>query len=276
MTSPVPSTDRIDVATLTDLLETAWLGRRHVHLETCPSTNDVAAAEARGGAPEGLLVTADAQTEGRGRMGRTWHAPPGANLTFSLLLRPRRPAAEIPPVTLLAGGALAQAVRDLGVDARVKWPNDLTVGTGTGRRKLAGILTEATTEGERIGHVVVGIGLNVNALDFPPELAAKATSLRRELAGVPLRRAAVLARVLAAFEQAYEAFRSRGPAAATELWEAHADRGTRCRARIEGIEVEGVTAGVDASGALLLRDDAGELRRIVSGEVIAVDAVPPG
>ena len=148
----------------------------------CGSTNDVAAAEARAGAPEGLLVTADEQTDGRGRMGRTWHAPAGANLTFSLLLRPRRPAAEIPPITLLAGGALAVAVRGLGlgIDARVKWPNDLMVGTGPSRRKLAGILTEATTEGDRIGHVVVGIGLNVNAVDFPPELAAKATSLRRE------------------------------------------------------------------------------------------------
>lgn len=263
--------DRFDPATLARHLETRWLGRRHVHLERCGSTNDVAAAEARAGAPEGLLVTADEQTDGRGRMGRTWHAPAGANLTFSLLLRPRRPAAEIPPITLLAGGALALAVRDLGlgIDARVKWPNDLTVGTGADRRKLAGILTEATTEGDRIGHVVVGIGLNVNAVDFPPELAAKATSLRREGGGEPLSRTAVLARVLRAFEEAFDDFRVRGAPAATELWEAHADRGTRCRARIEGVEVEGVTAGVDATGALLLRDDAGELRRVVSGEVLA-------
>jgi BirA family transcriptional regulator, biotin operon repressor / biotin---[acetyl-CoA-carboxylase] ligase len=265
---PPPFDDPFDSAIVGGLLETTWLGRRHVHLHSCRSTNDVAAAEARTGAPEGLLVTADEQTDGRGRMGRTWHAPAGANLTFSLLLRPRRPAAEIPPITLLAGGALAVAVRGLGIEARLKWPNDLTVGSGPDRRKLAGILTEATTEGDRIGHVVVGIGLNVNAVDFPAELATKATSLRRERGGEPLSRALVLARVLRAFESAYDDFRARGAAAATELWDAHADRGTRCRARIEGIEVEGVAAGVDATGALLLRDDAGELRRVVSGEVI--------
>lgn len=262
--------DHVDPAALAAALQTTWLGRRHVHLDRCGSTNDVAAAEARAGAPEGLLVTADEQTDGRGRMGRTWHAPPGTNLTLSLLLRPRRPASEIPPITLLAGGALAVAVRGLGVEARVKWPNDLTVGTGPARRKLAGILTEAATEGERIGHVILGIGLNVNAMDFPPELAAKATSLRRERGGEPLPRAVVLARVLEALEVALDDFRTRGAAAATELWDAHADRGTRCRAHIEGVDVEGVTAGVDASGALLLRDDAGELRRVVSGEVIAI------
>lgn len=264
--------DRFDPATLTRHLDTSWLGRRHVHLERCGSTNDVAATEARAGAPEGLLVTADEQTDGRGRMGRTWHAPAGANLTFSLLLRPQRPAAEIPPITLLAGGALAVAVHGLGlgIEARVKWPNDLTVGTGPSRRKLAGILTEATTEGDRIGHVVVGVGLNVNAVDFPPELATKATSLRREHGGEPLSRIMVLARVLRAFEDAFDDFRARGAAAATELWEAHADRGTRCRARVEGIDVEGVTAGVDATGALLLRDDAGELHRVVAGEVVSV------
>jgi len=262
--------DPLDEPTVARLLETSWLGRRHIHFETCGSTNDVVAAEARAGAAEGLVVTADEQSVGRGRMGRTWHAPAGVNLTFSLLLRPRRAAVEIPPITLLAGGALAQAVRALGFEARLKWPNDLLLGVPGQGRKVAGILTEATTEGDRIGHVVVGIGLNVNASDFPPELATKATSLFRA-GGVPLSRAQVLARVLGAFEHAYDAFQARGAAAATELWEAHADRGTRCRARIEGADVEGVTAGVDATGALLLRDDAGELRRVVSGEVLPID-----
>lgn len=266
MTAP---DDALDEDTLARKLDTAWLGRRHVHLARCGSTNDVAAAEARAGAAEGLLVTADEQTQGRGRMGRTWHAPPTANLTFSLLLRPQRAATEIPPITLLAGGALAAALRGLGFSPRVKWPNDLLLGAPGQGRKVAGILTEATTEGERIGHVVVGVGLNVNVIDFPAELADKATSLRA-VASTVLPRAVVLARVLRAFEDAYEGFRARGAAAATELWEAHADRGTRCRARADGVDIEGVTAGVDGSGALLLRDDTGVVRRVVSGEVVPV------
>ena len=77
-------------------LTTAWLGRRHIHLPTCPSTNDLAADQGRAGADEGLVITTDAQTAGRGRLGRTWHAPPGENLAFSMLLRPARPAAQIP------------------------------------------------------------------------------------------------------------------------------------------------------------------------------------
>lgn len=263
---------RLDVETLAERLRTAWLGRAHIHLDGCVSTNDRAAAEARAGAPEGLLVTADAQTGGRGRQGRAWHSPAGDNLYFSLLLRPRRPVAEIPPLTLLAGGALAEAIGSFGVAARVKWPNDLLVRIGGRPRKLAGILTEASTEGERIGHVVVGVGLNVNTETFPHELTDRATSLRLcgGAGGAPWSRVEVLARVLASLEAAYDRFAVAGPAAAIALWEAHADRALRCRARVGGRDIEGTTAGVGADGSLRLRDDAGVVHPVVSGEVVEV------
>jgi BirA family biotin operon repressor/biotin-[acetyl-CoA-carboxylase] ligase len=276
-------------------LATNWLGRRHLHLPTCPSTNDRAAAEGRAGAAEGLLVTTDAQTAGRGRLGRTWHAPAGENLAFSLLLRPARPAAEIPPLTLMAGAAVASALRALGFDARVKWPNDVLLGqpardgeggAGAGgdrvplgrRRKVAGILTEASSLGERIGFVVVGVGLNVNTTHFPVELADRATSLRlarrdgqygqERQDGEPLDRRAVLAAVLAAFEPAYERFCALGPPAAVAAWNEQADRDLRCRVRVGDREVEGVTEGVSADGALRLRADDGTLHLVVSGEVV--------
>jgi len=273
-------------------LATTWLGRRHLHLPTCPSTNDRAAAEGRAGAPEGLLVTTDAQTAGRGRLGRTWHAPPGENLAFSLLLRPARPAVEIPPLTLMAGAAVAGALRGLGFDARVKWPNDVLLGrpggdgqgvAGAGgervplgrRRKVAGILTEASSLGERVGFVVVGVGLNVNTTRFPAELADRATSLRlarrdgrEEADGEPLDRGQVLAAVLAAFEPAYERFCALGPPAAVAAWNEHADRDLRCRVRVGERDVEGVTDGVSADGALRLRADDGTLHLVVSGEIV--------
>jgi len=154
--------DPIDPDVLRTRLSTVWLGRNHVHVATCASTNDLAAAEARGGAPTGTLVTTDAQTAGRGRLGRAWHAPPGENLTFSVVLRPTRPAAEIPPMTLLVGAALAEALGHLGFDARVKWPNDVLLRPEGRPRKVAGILTEAATAGMEVGHVIMGIGLNVN------------------------------------------------------------------------------------------------------------------
>ena len=257
----------LDPTRLQARLTTAWLGRKHVHLATCASTNDRAAEEAKAGAAEGLLVTTDRQTDGRGRLGRVWIAPPGENLTFSLLLRPRRPPPEIPPLTLLAGGAVAEALSTLGFAARVKWPNDVLLRGPGGARKVAGILTEATTVGERIGHVVVGIGINVNTASFPDDLTDKATSLRLTGGGA-LDLVEVLARVLTSFETAYENFRAMGPAAAIPLWEAHADRLLRSKALIDGHEIEGVAVGVLPDGSLQIRDDDDVIHRIVAGEVL--------
>jgi BirA family biotin operon repressor/biotin-[acetyl-CoA-carboxylase] ligase len=280
--------DVISPESLGPLLRTAWLGRRQIHLGTCESTNDRAAAEGRAGEEEGLVVTTDAQTAGRGRLGRAWHSPPGENLAFSILLRPSRPPAEIPPLTLLAGAAVAAALRTLGFDARVKWPNDVLlyghgapgdncpatdaasppeISPGEHPRKVAGILTEAASVGERIGQVVVGIGLNVNARRFPRELSDKATSLRL-VRGARLSRAEVLAAVLGAFERAYERFQVLGPAAAVAAWNEHADRQLRGRVRIGERDVEGVTDGVMPDGSLRLRADDGTVHRIVSGEIV--------
>lgn len=260
--------DVLDVGALAAHGGTHWLGRRHIHVTSCVSTNDLAAAEARAGAAEGLLITADEQTGGRGRQGRAWQSPAGTSILASAVLRPRRPAAEIPPVTLLVGGALAQAIGALGFDVRVKWPNDLLLMCADGRRrKVAGILTEAATEGDRVGHIVVGIGLNVNTTGFPEDLADKATSLRL-VGGATLGRADVLARVLVALEDAYERFQSAGAMAAIRLWEAHAELGRACRAHVDGRVITGLMAGVAADGALLIDEPGGARHRVVAGEVL--------
>jgi BirA family biotin operon repressor/biotin-[acetyl-CoA-carboxylase] ligase len=248
------------------LLSTRWLGRAYEWHASCASTSDLAAARGRGGAPEGLVVAADAQTGGRGRLGRSWHSPAAENLYLSILLRPARPPAEIPPLTLLAGAAVAEAVAGLGAAPRLKWPNDvLLVETGV-TRKVAGILTEMSSEGERVGQVVVGVGLNVNAMDFPPDLVARATSLRRAL-GHELDRGEVLAALLAAFEPLYDRFRAEGPAAAVDAWQRFAALGERWRVQSGAQPLEGVALGVDPDGALRLRDDAGQIHRVLSGEI---------
>jgi BirA family biotin operon repressor/biotin-[acetyl-CoA-carboxylase] ligase len=251
--------DRLGVA-----LHTRWLGREFEGLPVCPSTSDLLAERARAGAQAGLVIAADAQTDGRGRLGRTWHSPPGENLYVSLLLRPRRPAVEIPPLTLLAGAAVARAVAPLGVAPRLKWPNDVQLVDASGaRRKLAGVLTEMVSAGTRVEHVVVGIGLNVNATAFPPELADRATSLRLAL-GRPMDRARVLAAVLDAFEPLYDEFEQRGPAGAVAAFTEFAALPQRCRV---DDRLQGVALGVDPDGALRLRDDAGQIHRVISGEV---------
>jgi BirA family biotin operon repressor/biotin-[acetyl-CoA-carboxylase] ligase len=248
-------------------LTTAWLGRTYEWHASCSSTNDLASARGRSGAPAGLVVAAETQTAGRGRLGRTWHSPAGESLYLSILLRPARPASEIPPLTLVAGAAVADALTPLGLTPRLKWPNDVQlVGDDGLRRKLCGILTEMATAGTRVEHVVVGIGINVNGLEFPPALEGRATSLRAAL-GRLVDRAALLAAVLAAFERRYAAYEATGPAAAAAAFEAHAALPDRCRVNSGGAPLEGTALGVDADGALRLRDDAGRVHRVISGEL---------
>jgi BirA family biotin operon repressor/biotin-[acetyl-CoA-carboxylase] ligase len=251
-------------------LDTRWLGRAYEWHEACESTNDLAGARAKAGAAEGLVVATERQSAGRGRLGRVWHSPAGENLYLSILLRPWRPAPELPPLTLLAGAAVARALARLGFRPRLKWPNDVQlVGSapaGRAARKVAGILTEMSSEGGRVGHVVVGVGLNVNALAFPPDLAARATSLRLA-AGRAFERAAVLAAVLEELEPLYGDFAARGPESARAAWQPFAALGERCRVSAPGADLEGTMLGIDADGALRLRDDAGHIHRVLSGEI---------
>ena len=158
--SPAPDLDR--PARDTRFRDIRWFAR-------IDSTNRYLLAEAALGCRRGVVAVADEQTAGRGRHGRTWTAAPGAALLVSVLLRPDLPPERLHLVTLAAAVAAADAVRAVGgFDARVKWPNDLVVDD----RKLAGILAEA----DGAGAVVVGMGLNVRADAFPPELADLATA----------------------------------------------------------------------------------------------------
>jgi BirA family biotin operon repressor/biotin-[acetyl-CoA-carboxylase] ligase len=256
---------------LAPLLTTGWLGRTYEWWEACGSTNDLAGERARTGAPTGLVVAADSQTAGRGRLGRTWHSPPGTNLYLSILLRPTRPPPEIPPLTLLVGGALAGALAGLGFAPRLKWPNDVELlDAQSRRRKVAGILTEMATTGERALHVVVGVGLNVNGIDFPPEIADRATSLRRAAGGEPLDRAPLLAAFLNRLEPMLMDFDRHGPAVAVAAFEAHAALPAPCRVSAPGRpdqRLTGTALGVDPDGALRLRDETGHIHRVLSGEI---------
>jgi BirA family biotin operon repressor/biotin-[acetyl-CoA-carboxylase] ligase len=242
---------------------TRRLGRPIVWLDECGSTSDEAARRARDeDAPEGLVVVAERQSGGRGRLGRNWHSPPGANLYFSLLLRPPLPPTQVPPLTLLVGVALAGVLADRGADPRLKWPNDILLPTTDGPRKAAGILTEMATERDRIRHVVVGVGVNVNVEDFPPELAARATSLRLST-GRSWDRQALLGSLLEALEPAYDRFVADGPSEALARWRERANVGSPCRVG----SLEGTVHGIDDEGALLVRTASGAIHRVVAGEV---------
>jgi BirA family biotin operon repressor/biotin-[acetyl-CoA-carboxylase] ligase len=247
-------------------LETRRLGRAYHALSTCGSTNDEVAGRAKAGAPEGLLVTADAQTEGRGRRGRTWHSPTGQNLYCSLLLRPRLDAQLASPISLLAGAALAEALAALDLRPRLKWPNDVLLDATEGPRKVAGILAEMATEGARVRHLILGVGVNVNAGSFPEHLAPLATSVRLA-GGRQVERSVVLAGFLNAFEPIYDDLLAHGPRAGIERWRRHALLGQTCWVARESGRLEGVASDVNESGALLMLTTDGSTVSVHAGEI---------
>ena len=247
-------------------LHSRRLGRNFEYLPSCASTNDEIAARALAGCAEGLLVVAGEQIGGRGRRGRVWHSPAGENLYFSMLLRPALPAALAAPVTLLAGTALAASLSALGFAPQLKWPNDVLLDGGGGPRKVAGILTEMASEASRVRYVILGVGINVNAQEFPDDLADRATSLRL-VRGQRVDRGDVLAAFIHAFEPIYDDFVAHGPSAALSEWHRYATLGQVCWVDREGGRIEGVAEGVDELGALLVKTAAGDSVSVHAGEV---------
>ncbi len=237
-------------------------------LPVTDSTNSRAVALAESGAPHGTVVCADAQTGGRGRFGRTWESPPGLNLYVSLLLRPPVEPPQAPQLTLVTAVALAAAVEaSTGLSARLKWPNDLYLGG----RKAAGILAEMSADADRLRHVVIGTGLNVNAdsPDFPPGLRGKATSLRIQ-AGRGFPRVEVLARFLDSFSDAYRLFLAEGIRGVLPEWRRRSLLdGKRVVIRMRGEDVAGTAVGVDDAGLLVFRREGGRgTEKLPSGEIV--------
>ena len=237
-------------------------------LDTVDSTQAELDRLAAAGAPEGTVVSALHQTAGRGRRSRSWWDAPGESLLVSVLLRPPIAPALAPQLTLVTAVAVVDALRSAAcVSARIRWPNDVTADG----RKLCGILAEASSGRDgRLEHVLLGIGINVNQTSFPPEIAERATSLRL-LAAARQERAAVLARLLDALGDRYEAYLRAGLEAVRGAWRAaSATLGERVLAP-DGRA--GTAEDLDRDGALLLRLDDGALARVSSGEI--ADAPPP-
>jgi BirA family biotin operon repressor/biotin-[acetyl-CoA-carboxylase] ligase len=229
------------------------------------STQTIAFALAERGAADRTVVVADSQRAGRGRHGRPWHDEPGASLLCSILIRPRLPRPQWPLLSLVAGVAVARALRrETGIDARLKWPNDVVVDG----RKLAGILLESRFTAAPA--VVIGIGINVGQREFPLELAASATSVRL-VAGRSVDREAILAAVLEELDAWRDRLEQEGFAPVREAWKAmSATLGGAVRA--DG--VTGRAVDLDADGALVI-DDGGQRHRVVAGELIEEAAGAP-
>lgn len=239
-----------------------------VRFESLPSTNTEAARQASAGAAEGLCVLAREQTAGRGRRERAWASPKDAGLYFSVVLRPRMEPRAWPLLTLAAASAVADALAEVcGLEADIKWPNDVLAGG----RKLCGILAE-TAEGARGRACVLGVGVNLSNGAFPPELKETATSVE-EQAGAAPDAERLLASLLRSLARRYETLQGPEGAARTVAdWEARSSyaRGRRVSVRLAEETFEGTTRGVEPDGALRVETDEGALRLVRAGDVTAV------
>ena len=251
-----------------DRLLTGRFGRPLKHLVATASTQTVALKWAASGAPEGAVVAADHQTAGRGRWGRPWHSAPGALIQFSVVLRPRLEASRLGLLSIATGVGCCEAMRACGLEASLKWPNDVNVSG----RKLAGMLIETQSAGPRIAAAVAGIGINYRWLpeDMPEDISESATSMAAECSarGLPLPgREEVLASVLRSLEDAYDTLSENPDGLVAEASE---------RSEVLGREVLVWTPGEDsysgtarrilADGALEITTSSGPIR-LEMGEI---------
>lgn len=245
-------------------LETSFLGQEINHYNEVQSTNDLAKRLAAEGAPDGLLVISEGQSGGRGRMGRQWSSPQGTGLWFSLVLRPEVHPLETPKLTVLAAVAVAKSIRKLtGLDAKIKWPNDILINN----KKVCGILTELNCEMDRVNFVILGIGINVNVASFPEELKDIASSLLIE-GGQSFNRLKLLQELLKNLESLYTEFLKGNYQEAWEHWRTlSCTIGNKVRINGQNWQAVGVAVDIDNDGALLLSMPTGEIKRFISGEV---------
>lgn len=248
---------------LEQYLKTNWLGKNIVYEEIVESTNAYAKMLGEENVMDGTVVVAGKQTAGRGRRGRSWISPEG-NCYFSLLLRPTIQMEHASRLTLVTAIALAEAIKNVsGLETKIKWPNDVVVNG----KKLCGILTESSIDGNGLKYVVIGVGVNVNQKEFDTEIASMATSISLQLK-TDIECAKLIAEFLNCFEVCFEIFLKTEDLSMLmcQYNELLVNRDQEVRV-IDRLERVGVAIGINASGELLVRNTDGMIEKVISGEV---------
>ena len=263
----ISSPDILNMEEIAARLNTSVMGRDIVCLNETASTNAYAFRLAENGAAEGTVVISDAQTEGKGRLGRVWSSPPGVNLYCSVVLRPSVKPYEAPQLTFLSVVAIARAIEQLTeLKPEIKWPNDVLIHG----RKVAGLLNEMSAGTDGINFVILGLGVNLNMStgQFPPDLRCPATSLLIE-SGHPVVRVRFVARILNELDMLYAGFLTYGFLHLREEWQQRCNaHGREVVVSNGGAEVvRGMFNGIDGDGALLVQRMDGTIERILSGDV---------
>lgn len=269
---------------IADSMQTQWIGQTIRFYEKVDSTNLRAKLEAEKGAESGTLIVAECQTAGRGRRGRVWNSPHGANLYFTLILKPKFAPDKASMLTLVmalavvrgmeqameAEEVVAEPVSDASEKSafpKIKWPNDIVWND----RKVCGILTEMSVQQgvqNRISHVLIGVGINVYQQEFPPELAKKATSLETEC-GRRISRSKLLADIMQAFEKYYDIFREAESLAG--LKKLYNQKLVNCSREVRVLdpkgEFMGIATGINDVGELCVTLADGSTIEVYAGEV---------
>lgn len=257
--------DVFSEAALKSELDGTVFGKQLVFLSQVDSTNTRAKQLAEAGAPDGTLVVAECQTAGKGRRGRGWDAPAGSGIWMSLLLRPEVAPDCASMLTLVAAMAVETGIRsETGLCCQIKWPNDIVYHG----KKLCGILTEMSADMDSINHVVVGIGVNVNGAQFPPELKEKATSLLLET-GQAWNRASLAAEILRAFDGLYRQYLAHKNLSwmKTAYNERLAGIGGPVRVLSPAGDYTAISRGITDTGELLAEREDHTIETVLSGEV---------
>ncbi|MDH5159917.1 biotin--[acetyl-CoA-carboxylase] ligase [Heyndrickxia oleronia] len=247
-------------------LKTSKLGSMIQYLDTIDSTQKVAHQLAQEGCPEGTIVVAEEQTNGRGRLTRHWHSPKFTGIWMSIVLRPKLPPFKAPQFTLITAVAVVQAIEQLcDLQPEIKWPNDILIKG----KKVTGILTELQADSDKIHSIIIGIGINVNQTreDFPEELHSVATSIAIENGG-KLSRSKLIQQILANLEKYYQIYLEKGFAPLKLLWESYAiSIGKDIIARTVNEVIAGKAIGISDEGVLKIQDKNGVIHDIYSADI---------
>lgn len=253
----ISSPDLLCEKEIADALNTEFIGKKLFMYEKTDSTNERAKANAD--QADGSVFIAEVQNHGKGTRGKGWVSEKGSGIWHSILLKPDIPPLEAAQITLVAGIAVCEAI---GLDSRIKWPNDIVING----KKICGILTEMSTEKNMINSIVCGIGINVNTESFPTEISHRATSMYIE-SGKKYVRNELIARVLNIFEDYYKKFLEKGLCAILDDYKKHCVTiGREVKVISKNETITGIATDVDDTGALVVETDSGKLK-VTSGEV---------
>ncbi len=264
----ITSPNSINEVSIKSELNTEWIGKYIEYYDEINSTNIRAKQLGEENGENGSVIIANTQTNGRGRRGNKWESKKGDSISFTILLRSEIEAEKASGLTLVAAMAVASAMNNIeGIEAKIKWPNDIVVNG----KKVVGILTEMSTDMEYVNYVVVGIGINANTEEFPEEIRDIATSLKLEV-GEEINRSRLIADTLYDFEKYYKIFMQTGDL--TLLSEEYNNLLVNKDKEVyifgkknEVNKIKRIAVGIDKDGGLIVKNEKGDFEKIISGEV---------